>query len=77
MFLRIIRILFLLEKQRMEGVARAIALFNFHAVEAGDLTFSKGDVIVVTRKSDSTDDWWTGKVNGKEGIFPANFVELV
>lgn len=60
-----------------EGVARAIALFNFHAVEAGDLTFSKGDVIVVTRKSDSTDDWWTGKVNGKEGIFPANFVELV
>ncbi|KAI6032070.1 hypothetical protein BKA83DRAFT_4209575 [Pisolithus microcarpus] len=60
-----------------DGVARAIALYNFHAVEAGDLTFSKGDVIVVTRKSDSTDDWWTGKVNGKEGIFPANFVELV
>ncbi|KAI6159512.1 hypothetical protein EDD17DRAFT_1838155 [Pisolithus thermaeus] len=60
-----------------DGVTRAIALYNFHAVEAGDLTFSKGDVIVVTRKSDSTDDWWTGKVNGKEGIFPANFVELV
>ncbi|KAI6133377.1 hypothetical protein EDD16DRAFT_1688969 [Pisolithus croceorrhizus] len=60
-----------------DGATRAIALYNFHAVEAGDLTFSKGDVIVVTRKSDSTDDWWTGKVNGKEGIFPANFVELV
>jgi len=60
-----------------DGVARAVALYNFHAVEAGDLTFSKGDVIVITRKSDSTDDWWTGKVNGKEGIFPANFVELV
>ncbi|KAG1716774.1 hypothetical protein ID866_372 [Astraeus odoratus] len=60
-----------------EGVVRAIALYNFHAVEPGDLTFCKGDVIVVTRKSDSTDDWWTGKVNGKQGIFPANFVELV
>ncbi|KAI6045176.1 hypothetical protein EDC04DRAFT_2889360 [Pisolithus marmoratus] len=60
-----------------DGVTRAIALYNFDAVEAGDLTFSKGDVIVVTRKSDSTDDWWTGKVNGKEGVFPANFVELV
>lgn len=59
-----------------EGVARAIALYNFSAVEAGDLSFTKGEVITVTRKSDSTDDWWTGKVNGREGAFPANFVEL-
>lgn len=96
----------------LEGVARAIALYEFNAVEvcglircpkhhhlsarqAGDLSFSRGDVIVVTRKSDSTDDWqvhdvsscvsfsqlnalrWQGKLNGKEGIFPANFVEIV
>jgi hypothetical protein len=40
-----------------EGVARAIALFNFDAVEDGDLSFRKGDVIVITKKSDSTDDW--------------------
>ncbi|KAG2109626.1 uncharacterized protein F5147DRAFT_691601 [Suillus discolor] len=60
-----------------EGVSRAIALYDFNAVEAGDLSFSKGDVILVTKKSDSTDDWWTGKIGGKEGIFPANFVETV
>lgn len=60
-----------------EGVSRAIALYDFNAVEAGDLSFSKGDVIIITKKSDSTDDWWTGKVGGKEGIFPANFVETV
>ncbi|KAF8557356.1 DUF500-domain-containing protein [Imleria badia] len=41
----------------LEGVARAIALYEFKAVEAGDLSFSRGDVITVTRKSDSTDDW--------------------
>ena len=58
----------------LEGVAHAVALYEFKAVEvcglircpknrhlspqqAGDLSFSKGDVIVVTRKSDSTDDW--------------------
>jgi len=40
-----------------EGVARAIALYNFTAVEPGDLSFSKGDVITITEKSDSTDDW--------------------
>ncbi|KAG8220139.1 Las1-like-domain-containing protein [Butyriboletus roseoflavus] len=61
----------------LEGVARAIALYAFNAVEAGDLSFSRGDIITITRKSDSTDDWWKGKLNGKEGIFPANFVEIV
>ncbi|KAJ3575907.1 hypothetical protein NP233_g800 [Leucocoprinus birnbaumii] len=59
-----------------EGVARAIALYDFKAVEEGDLSFNKGEIIIITKKSDSTDDWWTGKVNNKEGIFPANFVEL-
>ncbi|KAI5828559.1 DUF500-domain-containing protein [Schizophyllum commune Tattone D] len=60
-----------------EGVARAIALYNFDALEPGDLSFAKGDVITVTKKSQSTDDWWRGKANGKEGNFPANFVEVV
>ncbi|KAG2023136.1 SH3 domain-containing protein [Coprinopsis cinerea AmutBmut pab1-1] len=59
-----------------EGVARAIALFDFDAVESGDLSFSKGDVITVTKMTDMVDDWWTGKLNGRQGIFPANFVEL-
>ncbi|KAG2123606.1 hypothetical protein DEU56DRAFT_829361 [Suillus clintonianus] len=60
-----------------EGICRAIALYDFNAAEAGDLSLSKGDVIIITKKSDSTDDWWTGKVGGKEGIFPANFVETL
>ncbi|KAH7912989.1 hypothetical protein BJ138DRAFT_1082431 [Hygrophoropsis aurantiaca] len=60
-----------------EGVARAIALYDFKAVESGDLSFSKGDIIIITRKSESTDDWWKGKTNDREGIFPANFVEVV
>lgn len=40
-----------------EGIARAIALFNFDAVEDGDLSFKKGDVILITKMSGSTDDW--------------------
>lgn len=86
-----------------EGVARAIALFDFNAVQVrdcpaelcllargpiadgvccgcvqpGDLSFKKGQVIVVTEKSDDTDTWWKGKLEGREGIFPANFVEVV
>jgi SH3 domain-containing YSC84-like protein 1 len=40
-----------------EGVGRAIALFDFRAVETGDLSFAKGQVITITEKSDSTDTW--------------------
>jgi SH3 domain-containing YSC84-like protein 1 len=40
-----------------EGVCRAIALFDFRAVEPGDLSFSKGQVITITEKNDSTDTW--------------------
>ncbi|KAG9126174.1 hypothetical protein FRC07_004581 [Ceratobasidium sp. 392] len=60
-----------------EGVARAIALFDFIAQESGDLSFNKGDVIIVLKKTNSMDDWWTGKLNGRQGIFPANFTEVV
>jgi len=60
-----------------EGMGRAIALFDFDAVEPGDISFSKGQVITITQKTGTTDTWWTGKVNGRSGTFPANFVEVV
>ncbi|AOA63185.1 Putative actin patch assembly and actin polymerization protein [Komagataella phaffii CBS 7435] len=56
---------------------KAIALYSFQGEQAGDLPFKKGDVITIIQKSNSTDDWWTGRTNGVEGIFPANYVELV
>lgn len=56
---------------------KAVALFTFNGEQDGDLSFKKGDVISIIKKSDSTDDWWTGRAAGKEGIFPANYVELV
>ncbi|KAJ7630591.1 hypothetical protein FB45DRAFT_915962 [Roridomyces roridus] len=60
-----------------EGVGRAIALYDFQAAQPGDLSFNKGDIITITKKSDSTDDWWTGTLEGRKGIFPANFIEVV
>ncbi|CAH1765817.1 11640_t:CDS:10, partial [Entrophospora sp. SA101] len=46
----------------------AVALYDFDGEQDGDLTFSKGDVIIITKQSESTNDWWTGKCKGKEGI---------
>ena len=32
-----------------------------------------GDIIKVFEKGE--DDWWKGEVNGKVGLFPANYIE--
>lgn len=57
--------------------SQAIALYTFKGEQAGDLPFKKGDVIDILKKSETTDDWWTGRNNGVSGIFPANYVELI
>lgn len=56
---------------------QAIALYTFKGVQSGDLPFNKGDVIDIIQKSQTSDDWWTGRNNGVTGIFPANYVELI
>ncbi|CAG8534983.1 4701_t:CDS:10 [Paraglomus occultum] len=55
----------------------AVALYDFAGEQSGDLSFQKDDIITILKKSESTNDWWTGRVNGQEGIFPANYVALV
>lgn len=56
---------------------QAIALYSFKGEQPGDLPFKKGDVIDILKKTETTDDWWTGRNNGISGIFPANYVELI
>ncbi|KAF6063445.1 hypothetical protein FOB64_005086 [Candida albicans] len=59
------------------NATQAIALYTFKGEQSGDLPFKKGDVIDILKKTDTIDDWWTGRNNGLTGIFPANYVELI
>lgn len=52
------------------------ALYDFHGDTPCDLRFNKGQRIAIVTRTESQDDWWEGTVNGKTGIFPANFVSL-
>lgn len=56
--------------------SKAVALYDFKGEREGDLIFSKGDIIIILEKSNSTNDWWKGKCNGRQGVFPANYVSL-
>lgn len=59
----------------MDGVPRAKALYSYRGQNPGDLTFNKGDVILLRRQLD--ENWYQGEVNGASGIFPASSVEVI
>ncbi|KAI8904464.1 hypothetical protein EDD86DRAFT_249825 [Gorgonomyces haynaldii] len=46
-----------------------VALYDFDAQTAGDLSFKKNDKIEVIERKDNVNDWWTGKFNGKTGNY--------
>ena len=58
------------------SLAKAIALYDFNAQQAGDLSFKKGDYIFITQ-SKPGDDWWTGRSGTADGIFPRNYVQVI
>lgn len=60
--------------QRVGGTA--VALYDFDAQRSDDLSFRKGDIITIVRKTENQNDWWLGRVNGRTGNFPANYVQL-
>jgi len=33
--------------------------------------------MLLRRYADTEDDWWEGTLNGKQGAFPSNYVELL
>ena len=54
-----------------------VALYDFEAQADGDLSFRAGDRIEVVEKTASSEDWWTGKLNGIQGVFPGRYLLLL
>ncbi|XP_042260978.1 rho guanine nucleotide exchange factor 7-like isoform X2 [Thunnus albacares] len=48
------------------------ARFAFQQTNEDELSFSKGDIISVSRQEEG--GWWEGSFNGKTGWFPSNYV---
>jgi myosin-1 len=51
------------------------ALYNYVGQEEDELTIQAGDVIGLVNGDNP--DWWEGELNGKIGVFPANYVERI
>ncbi|KAF5367156.1 hypothetical protein D9758_004008 [Tetrapyrgos nigripes] len=58
--------------------ARALWGYNENAaasVDPNDLSFAAGDIIEIVEETNP--DWWMGRVNGKEALFPSSYVEKI
>jgi hypothetical protein len=51
-------------------------VYGYEAVEENELTLREGDVVQHVQQV--TEDWWSGETaDGRAGLFPANYVELI
>uniref|UniRef100_A0A669AZQ7 Intersectin 1 (SH3 domain protein) n=1 Tax=Oreochromis niloticus TaxID=8128 RepID=A0A669AZQ7_ORENI len=57
-----------------EALCQVIGMYDYVAQNDDELAFQKGQVITVLNKDDC--DWWKGELNGREGLFPSNYVKL-
>lgn len=53
----------------------AIATFSFAAEGPGELSIAEGDQVELIERVDAA--WMKGRLGGKEGIFPAEFVKVI
>ena len=49
--------------------------FDYEAENDDELNLTEGDMVKVLDQEE--EGWWKGELNGKIGVFPSNFVELV
>ncbi|OCH88366.1 BAR-domain-containing protein [Obba rivulosa] len=62
-------------KPKPKAAQYVVALYDFVAQADGDLEFSAGDRIEVVERTESSEDWWTGKIGDRQGVFPGNYVQ--
>lgn len=55
------------------SVKRALVLYDFLPEKPEDLALRAGDTVEVL---ESNGDWWRGRCNGSQGLFPSNYVQI-
>ncbi len=53
----------------------AQALYDFEPENDNELAFKEGDIIQLNSQID--DNWYEGTVNGRNGLFPVSYVQVL
>ncbi|KAM9352537.1 endophilin-A3b [Symphorus nematophorus] len=51
------------------------AMYSFHPNRDGELDFSEGDTIILTKQVDT--NWYEGSLGGQSGLFPVSYVDVL
>ncbi|XP_077056698.1 dynamin-binding protein isoform X4 [Siphateles boraxobius] len=62
------------DEEEEEGAVYGIALYEFRALEPGELDFDVGDRIRILATLE--DGWLEGQIHGRRGVFPHRFVRM-
>uniref|UniRef100_A0A7N6A258 Osteoclast-stimulating factor 1 n=1 Tax=Anabas testudineus TaxID=64144 RepID=A0A7N6A258_ANATE len=54
---------------------RCRALYQYNGQDTDEISFEANEVFDLVREDPS--GWWTGRIRGKEGLFPGNYVEKI
>ncbi|KAJ8315331.1 hypothetical protein KUTeg_007481 [Tegillarca granosa] len=63
--------------QKVDDVERALVRYSYTAENEDELTLKENEIVIILDKELEDVGWWKGEVNGKVGVFPDNFVELI
>ncbi|KZT12665.1 SH3-domain-containing protein [Laetiporus sulphureus 93-53] len=61
-------------QQEPEGEP-AEALYDYSSEDPGDLEITAGQRLVIIERT--SDDWWTGEMDGRRGLVPAAYVKVL
>ncbi|KAK0283542.1 BAR adaptor protein Hob1 [Friedmanniomyces endolithicus] len=61
---------------RVSSAETVTALYDYEAQAEGDLSFSAGEVVEIVTRTGNENEWWVGKIGGRRGQFPGNYVQL-
>lgn len=62
-------------KKDVSRIRQCRVIFSYNHHHDDELNLKVGDIISVVGEEE--EGWWRGILNGKEGVFPSNFVEEI
>jgi len=60
--------------QRGPQGKQAKGLYPFQGQDESELSFNPGDVLIIHKDSG---EWWEAELNGRKGVIPGNYVQLI
>ncbi|XP_052793613.1 unconventional myosin-Ie-like isoform X2 [Mya arenaria] len=62
-------------KPKPASLPQCRTLYAYDAQDTDELSFNEGEIIDIVKEDPA--GWWTGRLRGRDGLFPANYAEKI